>query len=365
MKTKLEDIARYAGVSKSTASRALAGSTLVREETRQRILEIAEQYSYKPNALAQAVATKRSGILGLCLYIKTKPYFGHTFYGPLLDGAIEEAKEHGYHIVLAPSNQVNTSFDEHFIQDSIDGVILVSFMPQRAMAEFKRRRIPLVLVNDALPSDNTAYIVQNNYAAARQIMQHLVVEKGYKNIAFMNDRLSHSSYYMRYLAYLDVLREHGLAPYENSAFKNDDLWGNFARPSDDMLHMFGLNAQPVQGTPIVTHNNTSATAMQRTQFLLQTGQLPRAIFAASDSIAIGVIKALQNAGLRIPEDIAVAGYDNIESSQWTSPALTTVAVDPHEMGRLAVKELLAQIANPELESRMRMVNHALLIRQST
>lgn len=364
MKTKLEDIARYAGVSKSTASRALAGSTLVKKETRDRILQIAAQYSYQPNALAQAVATKRSGILGLCLYIKTKPYFGHTFYGPLLDGAIEEAKEHGYHIVLAPSNEVNATYDEHFIQDSIDGVILVSFMPQKAIEEFRRRRIPLVLVNDALPSPNTAFVVQDNYAAARDIMQHLV-HKGYTDIAFMCDRLSHSSYYARYLAYLDVLEENGLAPYANQVFAKDDLWGNFERPNEDKLAMIGLHEKPVRGTPITTHDNTSATAVARTKVLLQSGKPPRAIFAATDSIAFGVIKAIHDAGLQVPEDIAVAGYDNIDSAALIYPPLTTVGMDPHEMGRIAVRELIAQITNPELESRIRTLPHKLIVREST
>lgn len=363
MKIRLNEIAELAGVSKSTASRALADSPLVSDETKRRVKEIALQHSYTPNAMAQAVATKRSGILGLCLYKKSKPYFAHTFYGPLLDGAIEEASARGYHLVLAPSSD-DATFDQHFIQDSIDGVILVSFSPEEAVRVFRERRIPLVLVNDALPTPNNAFIVQDNYGGARAMMEHLI-SRGHTKIAFMADRISHISYYLRYIAYLDVLTEHGLEPYNNPAYARDDLWGEFPPPSAERLSMFGLSPREVRGTPVTTMDNTSITARARTQEFLQEKNLPTAIFAATDSIALGVMKAVLDAGLRVPQDMAVAGYDDIAEAELFTPGLSTVQVRPYDMGQLAVQELLAQVAQPTLESRVRTVSYRLMVRGST
>ncbi len=365
MKPRLIDIARLAGVSKATASRALADSPLVNEETKQRVHKVAKELFYQPNALAQAVATKRSWILGFCMYRQHKPYFGHTFFGPVLDGAIEEAKLHNYHIVVAPTEQENDTFDEHFIQDSIDGAILISFKPRDAMLEFRRRNIPLVFVNDAIPSPNNAFIVDENYNGARKLMEHLILERGHQKIAFISDRLSHPSYYLRYLAYLDVHRENGIPVYENDAIRSTNLWGVYSPPEADKLSMYGLHPQPVTGTPFITEGTGSLNAFRLVKRLLETENLPTAIFAGTDSLAMGAIRAILDAGLKVPDDIAVAGYDDIEAAEIYCPALTTVRVNRNEIGRLAVQQLLAQIADPSLESRMLFVKNELIVRQST
>lgn len=365
MTTRLIDIAKMAGVSKATASRALSGSLLVREETRARIQEIAREHHYQPNALAQAVATKRSGILGLCVYQKSKPYFGHTFFGPVLDSVIEEAGRSDYHIVLAVSSNEEDTFDEHFIKDSIDGAILISYAPQQAIAAFARRGIPLVLVNSVADSPNTAFIVDDNYAGARALMEHFIVERGHKRIALMTDRLSHSSYLLRYMAYLDAHREHGITPYENAILQTNDFWHGYAPPDEKTLGLYGLKAPVIAGTPAVLYGTSPEESCEVMRKIIASGNLPDAVFAATDSIAFGVLQAIREAGLRIPEDIAVAGYDDIEAAKTCFPPLTSVRVDRYEIGRLAVSELLRQIAYPAEPSRIRIVPNHLVIRQST
>lgn len=365
MKTRLSDIARIAGVSKATASRALADSPLVKEETKRRILEIAKQYNYQPNALAQAVATKRSGILGFCMHKSQSPYFGHSFFGPMLDGAIEEARRHNYHILVAPSDPKNTTFDEHFIQDSIDGVILATFTPMEPINEFRRRNIPLVLVNDAVPTPNNAFIVQDEYGGAKAIMRHLIVERGHRKIAFISDRLSHPSYYLRYLAYLDAHREHGLEVYNNPGIKLGNVWGNYPRPNNQKLELLGQKVQEIRGTPVIIDGIDSPQARDAVYQMLATENLPTAIFAATDSIALGAIEAIWEAGLDVPRDIAVAGFDDLPMSAAFTPPLTTVHANPFEVGQAAVQELLKLIANPERESIIRWVDTHLVVRKST
>lgn len=367
MQTKLSDIARLAGVSKATASRAMAGSSLVREETRLRVQRIAKAQGYVPNALAQAVATKRSGIIGLCIYRKQLPYFAHTFFGPLLDGAIAEAKLNGYHIVVTSTSQDFDTFDEHFIQDSIDGAILTSFTPLEAVAEFRRRCIPLVLVNDVLETENNAFVIQDDYGGAAAMMDHLF-ERGHRSIAFLSDRLSHVSYHLRYLAYLHAHHRRNVSVYSNPNLPPcRDLWGNFPRLDIDAakLRLFGLEPHAVEGTPLIVTNTSAESGARAVNDLLLAGNLPTAIFASSDSLAIGALRALHEAGLRVPEDIAVCGFDDIELSESVWPPLTTVKAGPFEMGRIAIQELMRQIGEPSLDSRVRKVATTLVVRGST
>lgn len=113
----------------------------MKEETKKRVKEIADQYNYRPNTLARAAAAQRSGILGFCLLNKQHPQFGHSFFGPILDGALQEAQSNGYHLILS-ANSGNYTFEEAFIQDAIEGVILSSFAPADAIRIFQQRRIP-------------------------------------------------------------------------------------------------------------------------------------------------------------------------------------------------------------------------------
>lgn len=363
--TKLSDVAKLAGVSKATASRALAGSPLVAAETRLHIERIAKGLGYVPNALARAVATKRSGILGLCIYRKQLPYFAHTFFGPLLDGAMVEAKQSGYHIVVTSSDQDDDTFEEHFIQDSIDGAILTSFTPLPAVNEFRRRRIPLVLVNDVLPTQHNAFIVQDDYGGATAMMDHLF-ERGHRQIAFLSDRLSHVSYHLRYLAYLNAHHRRGLPVYANPNLKPAcDPWGGYPRPDAEKLALFGLEPHAVEGTPLVVTDNTPASGARAMAALLRSGHRPTALFAAADSLAIGALHALHEAGLSVPGDMAVAGFDDIALADSVWPPLTTVKAGPFEMGAIAVRELIAQIEDPDLASRVRRVATHLVVRKST
>lgn len=332
MTVKLIDIARIAGVSKSTASRALCGSPLVNEDTRQRVLETARELKYRPNSLARAMATKKTGIIGFLIYKKGKPYIGHTFFGPVLDGAFEEARKRGYHIILSAADSIEDTFDEHFIQDSIDGALLVSFYPNEVIKEFKRRGIPLAIINVHVESENNAFILDDNYNGACAIMKHLINEKGHKSIAHITEDFDHPSYLARYQAYLDT----------------------------HALYNIPINGELVF-TPGTSFQDGTA-AMSR---ILSNKTLPTAVFAVTDSLALGAMKAIKASGLRIPEDIAVAGYDDIDAARISDPPLTTVCVDRESIGKAAVTALMDQIADPGKPSRTITIKNKLIVREST
>ena len=361
---KLIDIARLANVSKTTASRALADSPLVKEATKKRVKEIAEQYNYHPHTLARAMASQRSGILGFCLLNKQHPQFGTSFFGPVLDGALQQAQKDGYHLILA-ANTGNYSFEEAFIQDAIEGVILSSFDPANAIQVFQKRGIPQVVINDVLDADHTAFVIDDNYSGARAIMRHLIHDCGHRNIAIVTSRLSHTSYLLRYLAYRDALAEAGLSPYENDCFRNVDLYGGYDTFSNVIRREYGITDIPRVGTPVVVSSNRMEAGFEAVRQMIASGKLPSAIFAATDSLAVGVIKALQQAGLRIPQDVAVAGYDDVPEAVATTPALTTIRVDRNSIGQAAVRKLVQLIEHPDRKSETVYVPNKLIIREST
>ncbi len=362
---KLDDIAALANVSKTTASRALADSPLVKESTKALVRKIAEQHNYKPNTLASAFARKKSGIIGFCLLNKDHPSFGHPFFGPVLDGALEQARKDNYHIILAANQGSDYVFEEPFMQDCIEGVVLSSFAPAKAVSEFKKRGIPQVLINDVLETENIAFIMDDNYGGAYQLMQHLIKDRGHERIGFLTDRLSHTSYLLRYLAYIDAHREAGLCVYNNDALPIADFEGGYSLSSDYYLNKYGYAGIPHIGSPMVVVGVKSAAGYEAVRNLIQTGDLPTAIFAVSDSLAIGAIHALQDAGLRVPEDVAVVGYDDIINSTAVRPSLTTIRVNRKEIGRTAIQELKKLIENPEKEGGIIYIKNSLIVRKSS
>jgi DNA-binding LacI/PurR family transcriptional regulator len=244
---------------------------------------------------------------------------------------------------------------------------LTSFTPLEAVAEFKRRRIPLVLVNDVLETENNAFIIQDDYGGAAAMMDHLF-EKGHRSIAFLSDRLSHVSYHLRYLAYLHAHHRRGVPVYANPNLPPcRDLWGNFPRLDIDAakLKLFGLEPHAVEGTPLIVTNTAPEAGAQAMRELIGAGDLPTAVFASSDSLAIGALRGLHEAGLRVPGDIAVGGFDDIALAESVWPPLTTVKAGPFEMGRIAIEELVRQIEQPALDSRVRKVPTRLVVREST
>ncbi len=332
MPVRLIDIAHLMGVSKSTVSRALQGSPRVKEETRRLIMEKAREMNYRPNSLAKAMATKKSGIIGFLMYRKSPPYVAHTFFGPVLDGAIAQAAEQGYHIILAAADDIENTFDEYFIQDSIDGAMIVSFYPNEVIKEFEKRKIPLVVINNVVDSKKNTFIIDDNYQGACSIMEHLIKERGHTKIVHINEDLNHPSFSIRYRAYLDMHKRYNI---------------------------------PVFSEPYRAKHTTFQEGISMMQRILHQRDLPTAVFAATDTLALGAIHAIQREGLNVPKDIAVAGYDDIEAAAMSNPALTTIAVDRGQIGRAAVQSLIQQIADSEKTGRIITINNQLIIREST
>lgn len=332
MPIKLIDIARLAGVSKSTASRALGGSPFIKEETKRRILEIADKYKYTPNAMARAMVIKKTGVIAFLMYRKGRPLVAHTFFGPILDAAMDEAAKYNYHIILAATDKPTATFEEHFIQDSIDGAILISMYPDDVVKEFKRRNVPIVVINKCPSLRNASCVVNDNYGGACAAMEHLIVDRGHTKIAMLTADPYHDSFNARYQAYLDMLAWHEIPNIFQRNGESDSSFEN------GMLYMKKLLALKTR---------------------------PSAVFATTDTMAMGAIHAITQEGLRVPEDVAVIGFDDIDSAAMTNPALSTLWVDREDIGRKAVQALFEQMDHPERPPRVIYTKTRLVVREST
>ncbi len=362
---RMSDIAKLAGVSKSTVSRAFSAPEMLRKETLDRILDITRRYDYHPNTMAQAIARRHSNLVGFLLLHKSRPFFEHTFYGPALDGFMERAKARGYHVVLGATTRRNDYFEEGFIKDSIDGALLASRDPDPFISAFRSRDIPIVLIQNETALENVGMVSDDNYGGMMKIMRHLIEERGYEDIAFFSSRLSHPCDMQRYFAYIDALSAHKLIPYTNPDLPDYDLEDSYA-PNPAILSRFGRTAVPRFGTPVIIPQSTPSEIAEKTLLkLLPLRKMPRAIVCTTDSIAAGVCRALRKSGFRIPEDVAVTGYDDIEMASCGVPPLTTVHVDPYRVGAESMDLLCKYISDRERPSERVFLDNELVIRESS
>ena len=316
-KLKITDIAHLAGVSTATVSRVLNQKQDVDPKTRERILRIMEEQGFVPNMAASGLASKRSRLLGALVPSLTWPLVPE-----LMRGVGEVVGSTSYELILYSITDVNHEKDRSDVIDRIVGTRLAAGLlavfpgpSAKHLAELHSRDFPVVLIDDQgkLP-ETTPWISVDNRVGAYEATRHLI-RLGHRRIAHIQGPLKYQVSHDRYQGYCDALNEAGIA-----------LDPGLVREGDFM---------PPSG-------RTCANAL----FDLSAERRPTAIFAGSDYMAYGTISAAEQRGLRVPEDIAVVGFDDNPSSAHMEPALTTVRQPFYEMGRRASEILLALVDAP-------------------
>ncbi|WP_226649231.1 LacI family DNA-binding transcriptional regulator [Microbulbifer variabilis] len=315
----MSDIARLAGVSESTVSRALNNNPLINEKTRERIQQIARSMNYKINESARNLRLKRSHTISVV--INTGSAGGQTFSDPfMLDmiGAIaDRLAEHRYDLLF--SNRIVTSDDWHaYLMGSrrADGVIVIGQgINDGPLRELQRQGDPLVVWGGtAKPDLDYCIVSSDNPMGGRQATEHLL-KQGRRKIIFLGDT-EHPEIHGRYEGYRAALAEEGLdisARQIKVSFSSESGYQSIA----DLLKAEGLTFD--------------------------------AIFAASDSIAMGAIKALQSQGYKVPDDVAVVGFDDIPIAPFYTPPLTTVRQNIQRGGELMVEKMMQLIGDKTAE----------------
>ncbi|WP_339194427.1 LacI family DNA-binding transcriptional regulator [Aeribacillus sp. FSL W8-0870] len=325
------DIAKAAGVSKSTVSRVLSGNGSCKKETKEKVLKVAKELNYKPNRLARAMVTKKSGIIGVIIYRKHMPIIAHPFYGPILDAIVTETKKAGYSILILADDEVTGEASIELLEHQIDGAILLSRVPEQLITIFQEQNIPFVLVNNTNMVKNSNYIVNDDYLGAYDAAMHLL-SKHYTKIAYISGPLEHRSYRLRWEGFQAALSAKG---YEIK---------HYHRAIGD---------------------SKMETGMEYAYKFMQLEERPDAIFASNDMMAIGAMQTIHFMGMKIPDDVALMGFDDIEFAKLTFPALTTVRVDKKKMGGLAVSKLFALLNGEDFGMKKTILPSEVIVRKST
>jgi len=323
----IRDVAREAGVSLATVSRALNDAAEVTVDTRQRVREAADRLGYVPHSGARSLITRRTGTLGVLL-----PDLYGEFFSELIRGIDQTAQKHGYHMVLASSHsdarEIAAAVSS--MRGRVDGFVVMSpdVAALSALGDLART-FPAVVLGAGPENGAFATISVANYEGAVEMTQHLL-SLGYKRIAFI------------------------CGPGGN-VDAADRLRGVCAATKD----VVGIHVDEYPG------DFRQETGYSTTRMLIESPDRPDVIFCANDAMAIGAIGALHEAGLRVPADFAVVGFDDIPMARFLTPPLTTVRVPIAELGASATAILIDTLSSGEpLPERSVVMPTSLVVRAS-
>jgi len=306
----LEQIAKLAGVSRSTVSRVVNNHPGVRPEVRDQVWQVIQQVGYQPHAAARSLATRRTQIIGLIIPRAVTALFTDPFFPHLIRGMAEACNNHHYHLMLSLfSSQVEQEdlYRRVLRSGYLDGVIVASTMlNDPIIPRLLQDSVPFVSVG-RYPDQRVNYVDADNVSGARMAVEHLL-RLGRQRIATITGPLGMIPGQDRLEGYGQALASHGL-------------------PVDDRL--------------IAEADFTEGGGWASMQRLLP--QRPDAVFVASDMMAIGAVKAVKEAGLRIPDDVAIVGFDDLPVASIVEPALTTIRQPIDRLGTTAVEMLISLI----------------------
>ncbi|NTW03299.1 MAG: LacI family transcriptional regulator [Oscillochloris sp.] len=308
----IEEIARLADVSRSTVSRVLNNHPSVRPQVRERILGIMRDQNYTPNAAARSLASSRSQVISVVIPRSAAQIFTDPFFALVLQGISEACSASGYFLMLS---MVTAEREEGFYTQvlhsrNFDGVILLSSdVDDPLLPRLIRDTTPVVLIGQHPYIEGVISVDVENREGARLAVSHLI-SLGHRRIATISGPLMMTAGLARRDGYKQALLAAGISI-------NPELMveGDFTQEG-------------------------GYSAMQR---LLALPEYPHAVFVASDTMAIGALRALTEVGLRVPTDIALVGFDDLPAAAYTSPPLTTVRQPIGELGATAVRILIEQI----------------------
>ena len=323
----MSDVAVLAGVSHQTVSRVLNDHPSVRPETRRRVLEAIDSLGYRRNSAARTLVTRRSGTIGVITP-------GSALFGPTstLIAIEEAARDSGLFVSVATvrhwdDEEVRTALD-HFMDQGVDGAVVIA--PQDDAREAVRAydpRIPVVMVGSHdVPAGRVHAVAVDQYAGARAAVRHLL-DLGHRDVVHLAGPQSWIDARERRLGWFDELSSSGIVP-----------------------------RGPIDG-------DWSAETGYRVGLGLADGLLPSAVFAANDQLALGLLHAFAERGVRVPDDVSVVGFDDVDGSAHFVPPLTTVRQDFGALGRRCLGVLRAALADQEAGAEA--IPPRLVVRSST
>jgi LacI family transcriptional regulator len=329
----LKDVAALAGTSTATASRAISKRGYVSEETRQKVYEAAKELNYRPNLQARGLRQRSSGTVGLLI-----PNLLNAYYTALADAISQMLNERGYYLLLS-STRDDPDLEEGMLYDlvghAVDGLIWVPTNASEKTIHFLREQhVPAVSIVRRAQEDWLDAIVFEDLAGSKAATQHLI-NLGHKKIGYIGGDIRHSSNYDRWQGYLTALREAEL-PIDSSIIKIGSTWSIWGEVA--------------------------------TNDLLRMPSPPTAVFVASNAIMPGVLKTLRQKRVRVPEDISLICFDDLDWFSYSIPSITAITTDHTRLAKAAVDLLMKRIEQPQTDEESPLliqINFELVLRQST
>jgi DNA-binding LacI/PurR family transcriptional regulator len=331
----MRDVARLAGVSQPTVSRVLNQKDTditISDETISKVMAAIEELGYRPNVLARSLRTQKTQMVALMLADIT-----NSFYHPIARGVHDVAREHGYDVLIADSDHVyenEVQFFEAVTRRPVDGVIMVPIhLSVQEIDNFiMRTQTPVVVLGQHIEHPSIDVVYVDDETAIYNTTRWLIQEKQHRRIGYVGvpDELPPGP--RRYRGYMKALRDCRLQPDHRIVVEGDFTMDGGRRAARE---------------------------------LIERGNLPSALMVANDLMAIGVILTLQEAGYRVPEDVAVVGFDDIPEARIVRPTLTTIVHNSAEIGVKLAKLLFERIDNPDLPTRRVTGSYKLAERGST
>jgi len=329
----IKDIAKKLNLHHTTVSRALRFHPDVSEETKKRVHDLATKLDYHPNIIAQSFKKKKSRTIGIIV-----PDFKNDFFARLISGIEADAYEAGYDILICQSDEQNDREKLKvgtLISNQVCGaVVCIAYNTKRGdhFKIFNNRHIPLAFCHRVCKDVDAIKIVSDNEGGSFKITEHLI-RTGRKNIAYLAAPLELPVGFGRYNGFVKAMRYHEV---------------------------------PLNKNLVIIGGVRKEDGKQGAIELLKKGKNIDAIYAINDIVAIGAMFHLKECGIKIPEDIAIAGFGDNEAASLVDPALTTVRQNPISLGKIAVDKLIEQIENPKstINTETIVINTELIIRKS-
>lgn len=311
---KMEDIAKLAGVSKATVSRVINSPEQVSPQLVARVEQVLEETGYAPNLLARELVTKQTHLVGVVV-----PQIGIDTFAAMIEGITHVLNKNGYNLLLATSRdhpEEEVSYFNVFRKKQVDGIIAFpTLLLEEHQAFFARSNLPMVLVSQADPGGRVPGVLYDDFNGTRDMVEYLL-ELGHRRIAYLGvGKHNKVIDQARRAGYLAALSKYGLEVDEA------------LMEQGDFTLQYGY-----QGMKTIWERAVAK---------------PTAVFAATDRLALAAIKYLREQGCKVPEDVSVAGVDDMDIAATVSPSLTTVHYDYYDSGVQAAKLLLKRIKKPQ------------------
>lgn len=328
----IHDIARKLNISASTVSRALNDNPRISSKTKEKIKEVADQLGYRANTLASNLRNKKSNTIGVVV-----PLINRHFFSSVISGVEDIAFKAGYSVVISQSNDLlskEINIVQSMFSNRIDGLIISIAMQTDSFEHlkiFKKKNIPLVFFDRAVPEIETDKIVVDDFTGGFRVTQHLI-DQGYQRIAHLAGPQNLMTYLERKKGYLEALGKNGIA-YDESL--------------------------------VIINTLTSEDGISAVKQLMNLPHPPDAIFCGNDTTALSSMIYLRDKGIRIPQDIGIVGFSNEPFSKVVSPSISTIAQPGFEMGQKAAELLIRQIETHERTYHTIVLPTELIIRESS